>query len=353
MPILIAFFGLLIAQFVYYQNSVLGFSFWLFLSLGVVSWGEARKEKSFTFKDFPEAGLIASMVFWVILIAVGVFYFTMIKFYVADVYYRRYLVNPSENILQLEKASRFNKSRADYHITLAQDYLGRISDEAIKTEPNNQVIINLASLALQEGQSAVNVSPNRVNAQESLAVVYREIQGLAQGSLDWGIKTFEKALTLEPKSPILLVELGKLKLTEEKPEEARSLFNRALEIKENYVGAGIQLASLKESEEDLEGAVSLMEEIVAANPYSADAHFQLGRLYYNQKENDKAIGQFESVLALVPGHSNSLYSLGLVYERKGEKAKALEQFKKVLELNPDNADIKSRIKELEAPIPED
>ncbi len=53
-PLLLAFIALLIGQFVFYQNTLLAFIFWLFLAMVVISWCRVSKEKTYSFKDFPE-----------------------------------------------------------------------------------------------------------------------------------------------------------------------------------------------------------------------------------------------------------------------------------------------------------
>ncbi|MCD6500642.1 tetratricopeptide repeat protein [bacterium] len=345
-PLFLGFIALLIAQFVYYQNTVLAFSFWLFLGLTVLSWQKPLREKVYSFKEFPEVGLIFSTIFWVILIGFLTLYFYGAKFYLADIHYRNYLLAPSQNIEELEKATKLADSRTVYHIVLARNYLQRFASETAKPQPNNQIIANMVALAVQQGKKAVELSPNRVASQETLGVIYRDIQGVAQGALSWGVKSFENALALEPKNPVLLTELGKLQVSNNKFSEARDLFNRALAIKPFFVDAVIQLSILDERENKSREAITRLEDLVQNNPFSVEAHFQLGRLYYNNKDYDKAITQFQSALLIFPSHSNSHYSLGLTYEKKGEKEKALREFEKVLELNPGNEDVMRKIEEL-------
>ena len=344
--LLFGFLALLIAQFVFYQNTVLAFSFWLFLGLGVVSWQKPLKEKTYSFKEFPEIGLVFSTLFWVILIGFLALYFFGAKFYLADTHYRKYLMNPSQNLEELEKAVRLADSRTVYHIALARAYLQKFNEETAKLQPSQQIMTNLVALAVQQGNRAVQISPNRAAARETQGVVYREIQVMAQGALEWGIKSFEKAIALEPQNPVLLAELGKLKVIEGKSEEGKELFERALAIREDYFGAVLQMAFLEEREGKTDQAIERLVNLTKRNPFLVEVQFQLGRLYYNENKLDEAILRFQSALTIFPNHSNSLYSLGLALERKGEKTNALEVFEKVLELNPGNEDVIRKIEEL-------
>ena len=346
LPLFLTFFALLLGQFCYYQSTTLAFSFWLFLALGALNWQKVQKEKVFKFENFPEIGLVFNILFWLILIGIGFFYFLMIKYYIADVYYRSYLLNPQENFANLEKTTRLNDSRAIYHMTSARAYLGKIFEETDKTQPNEQLIVSFIDSSVKEARRATEISPNRIAAYEVLAIVYREIQGV-KGALEKGIESFNKALELDPKNPILLTELGKLQITNNQTEKARTLFNKAIELKKDYLDAAIQLVLLDEKEGKKKEALKKLEDLATENPFSVEVHFQLGRFYYNEKEYDKAIVQFQNVLAIFPNHSNSLYSLGLCYEMKGEKDKALKEYEKVLELNPKNTEIESKIETLE------
>jgi tetratricopeptide (TPR) repeat protein len=352
LSILLAFIALLISQFFYYQDTTLAFMFCFFLALGVVSWKKVVKETTFNFKDFPEIGLICTVVFWAILFGFLFFYFTMGKLYVADAYYRDYLTNPTEMKLTLEEANSLQKagqladSRTVYHIILARAYLGELAREAMKPEPDNQRLANIVALTVAEGKRAVELSPNRVTAQETLGFIYRDIRGLAEGASEWGIRVLEQAIELEPKNPILISELAKFYVGNEDLEKAKELFARALEVKGDYVDAAVSLSILEENEGQTEEAIRLMEELVSKVPSSVDARFQFGRLYYNQEQYDKAIEQFTIAMQLFPNHSNSIYSLGLAYQKKGDNTKALEMFKKVLELNPGNKEIQDRINEV-------
>jgi len=345
-PLMVSFFAIFAAQFAYYQTVSLAFFFWLFLALGVVSWGDSLKEKSFSFKEFPEVGLVFSIVFWVALVGVAFLYFTLGKYYLADVYYRQYLLNPTKNLVKLETSSRIAPNRTMYHIVLSRAYLQKFAEEAVKTQPDKQLVAQLINGAVQESKTSVAKSPKWVVVHENAGIVYREIRGVVQGAGDWAIKSFEDALKLEPKNPVVDTELGKIYLANENTEKAREYFNKAIAQKQDYVDANLQLAFLDDKEGKTQEAQGRLEDLVRMSPFSVEAHFQLGRVYFNSSEYDKAAEQFQTALALFPNHSNSLYSLGLIYEKQGKKDQALEMFNKVLELNPGNQDVEKKIADM-------
>ncbi len=347
LTVLTGFIALTVAQAVYYQNTVLAFSFFMMLAMGALLMKGDKKEREFDFKKFPEVGLVFSIIFWVVVVGVLFLIFNLAQYYLADVNYRGYLESQGQSLEKLEKATRLGDSRSTYHIALARGYLAEFSKEVNKPEPNTETVGNLVALAISEIRRATELSPNQVVAQEVSGVIYRDIQGLAQGAEEWAIKSFEAALELEPKNPALLTELGKLSVGQEDNTKAIELFDQAVGLKSDFIDANLQIAFIDEKEGRIEEAKTRLENLVIRNPYSTDVRFQLGRLYYNQNELSNAEGQFVLVLQLFPNHSNALYSLALIYERRDEITKALAALRSVLELNPGNQDVANKIKSLE------
>lgn len=349
LPLLMTFFALLISQFVYYQNTVLAFTFWFILGLAAVSWQKPIQEKTFSFKNFPEMNLVFSTL--LIFLSLGIFlsYYFGFRFYLADINYLKAQLMPlgEERIKILEKAVSLNPGLSVYQIVLARNYLSQISAETGKplAEQDAAKIQNLVAKAIDKAKRASELSPNNVVGWETLGMIYREIRPLAGGASDWAIKSFQKAIELEPKNPVLYTELGKLYSVSD-IQKSRENFAKAKELKSDYLDSQIQDALTYEAEQNLDEAIKRLEEVVKNYPLIIETKFQLGRLYFNRNRIDEAISQFEDVLFLFPEHSNSLYSLGLAYAKKGEKEKAISYFERVLQLNPGNQEVTNKIQEL-------
>jgi putative inorganic carbon (hco3(-)) transporter len=344
---LIVLISLLIGQFFFYQNTVLGFSFHLFLALAAINWQKPLKEKNISFKQSPEKFLIFSVILIVIGLIFLSIYFFAFKFYLADVNYKNYLETQSEE--NLIKASTLNPYQSQYKIALAKNYLNKIINEGQK--PTEQVdqnaLSNYVYLAINSAKQATEASPARVTAWETLAIIYREIQGIAAGAREWGINSFEKAIILEPLNPALQTELGKLYFFAGQPDKAKDQFNKAKQVMPEYADASIQLALLYEIEDDINQAIKQMEELVSFYPHNIEVIFQLGRFYLNNNQLDQSIEQLEWAVQLFPNHSNSLYVLAVAHQRKDNKERAIELFEKVLEINPTNENVIEKLAELE------
>lgn len=352
LPLIMSFTALIVGAFVYYQNTSLAFLFWMILGLLVVSWpGESflKQERNISFKNLPESSLIFLTSAVILGVATLSLYFYGIKYYLADVNYSGALVKTGEQRINgLEKAVNQNPNFSSYKTMLARFYLIEALNELQRpsSEQDPAKIQLLISGAVDQAMLATHLQSNLVANWETLAVVYGELKDFVSGAAEWGVKSFGKAIELEPTNPVFYVELGKLYLAIGDKEKAKDNFNKALEEKSDYTAASIQLALLLEQDNLKDEAVAELENLVQGNPLNADARFQLGRLYFNNNRTDEAIGQFQSAIILVPNHSNAHYALGVAYASKGEKELAIQEFEKVLELNPGTADVQNKLKDL-------
>jgi len=344
---------LIIGQTVYYQNTSLSFIFWMVLGLSVVSmWAKSpalMREKKVSFKNFPESSLIFLTLVIIFGVAISAFYFYGVRYYLADANYFKALSASGQSRTEiLQKAVSQNSKFPNYRQALARSYLAEVLGEMQKpqTEQDAAKIQSLVSLSIDQGRIATVLAPSQISGWETLGVIYREIGGVAAGATEWGIKSFEKAIELEPTNPVLRAELGKLYLASGDNEKAKENFNKALEKKSDYAAAVIQLALLLERDNAIDEAIANLENLIKNSPLEAEARFQLGRIYFNNGRTDEAIGQFNSVTILAPNHSNAHYSLGVAYAAQKKTQSAIQEFEKVLELNPDNADIIKKLKSL-------
>ena len=350
LPLLMVFVALLVGQFFYYQNTTLALLFWLSLAISVVSWQKPMGKKVISFKDFPELNLVFSTIVIIVGAVILGTYFYATKFYLADVNYAKAQKTAvsAERIVDLEGAVRLNPGLAQYRTILARVYMTEALAEMQKpqAEQDTEKTQLLVATAINQARVATDLAPNQVAAWETLAMVYREIRSAAAGATEWGIKSFQEAIVLEPTNPVLYTELDKLYLATNEIDKAREQFAKAIAVKSDYTDALIQQVLLLEKEGDAKAALQELEKLATNYPLSAEILFQLGRLYFNNNQISKAITQFQSVVLLVPGHSNAHYSLGVAYAAQGKKDLAIAEFEKVLTLNPDNQDVQKKIDQL-------
>lgn len=352
------FVGAILSQIFFYQNMVLGGIFWL--ALGISANFSDFQEKKFSIKDRPLISICFETfaIIFLIILSMGAFF--GIKFYKADLKYARG-INASEidkKISFFGEAIKSNRYQSQYQIAMSQALIIKLGQEIARTdissEEKQKILAAYLDILNQYAKNAVSVSPNQIMTRQNLANIYRDFIGIAGGAEEWAITSYNKAIELEPKNPVLYVERGKVYEASNKKDEARSDFEKAKEIAPSYPAATLALALLEEKEGKNEKAISLLEDFLNKflNRYgfsvSADIVFNLGRIYYNNDQIDQAIDILEVARLAMPQNSNILYMLGLAYQKKGNINEAKNLIEKVLELNPGNEEVKKKLEELES-----
>lgn len=120
----------------------------------------------------------------------------------------------------------------------------------------------------------------------------------------WGLEQyseannqFREALKLHPKSVEIRVRWGRLFLERFNKDEAKGLFEEALQIKENDAGANLGLA-LVAAEGFSSAAVHFATRAAELDPKMAEAHELLAYLALEDNDNDRAAKEADKALAI-------------------------------------------------------
>ncbi len=366
LPLVLAWLALFIAQFIYWQNTVLLFFFWLFTALIVFVWqemqGEKAKKINFSFRKIPEVGLIFNVVLLILVFGLISLFYLGARFYLAEVKLSQGFENNEELIRNFEEAVNLNRYRANYRQSLSQIYLADAFIESNKPEEemNVSLLQSLAAGSIQQARAATLLSPNLVSAWDNLGVIYRDSSNLVGGTIPFAIESFEKAKEMEPTNPVFYRQICRLNLISEEKDwdKTISYCQRAVELKPNYLDAHIQLALVYEQKGELETAVKQMEAILdklkgvsfqrgsELAGAATEIYFQLGRLYFNLNQMDKAISMFEQAVIVTPNYANARYALALSYLNKNRNQDALTQLQLVDQLVPGNENVQALIEQL-------
>jgi len=349
------FVGIVTAMFFYPTNVSLLFLFWVGVSTFLVLMEE--KKKSWVLESVSTSSILVSFAFILALIFGIAICFMTGERYLAEVRYQQGIQawqrgdNLEATNLLLRAVSLTGGSQDTYFRDLSQIYLFRIREEIQKNRPaeeTSRIITPLIGNAINSAKSATDVAPENVANWSVRGFVYRQMINLLEGAVDWAKKSYERAITLEPKNPYLYTELGRVYLAQEDTEKAREQFQKALELKTDYAPARFQIALLYVKENKIKEAIAEMENAKNLSPMDVGVAFQLGFLYYNDQQYDKAKAELERAVSLNENYSNARYFLGLIYDKEGKKDEAILQFEKIAELNPDNEEVKKILENLRA-----
>lgn len=167
--------------------------------------------------------------------------------------------------------------------------------------------IHYSNLSVKYLSEALNEKQDARDIYEYLGLSYARM-----GDREKSIENFEKAVALNPSSPLLILSLANAYLENRETEAAARVLNSMGDIEDNeditekkYLLAGRVNHELGNSEQ----AEACLKKAIEINSSLVDAH----------------------------------YYLGLVYEARGEKRKAERQWRTGYRINPDYLPIKNRL----------
>jgi len=391
-----AWFLLVVSKFIYSSTVTLEFASWLTMALLVIV--HRRDFFSVKFENSPRAAMTLSFVFILGVVVALSGMFVEGQRYAAEVNYAAAIRTDNAGgdvdkvIDSLAKASDLNNANDVYVRNLSLALLAKANKEAgtpldIKKgeketddefkarqqagqQDKVRQVAALAANAVNIGKRATDMNGANVANWSVLASIYQNLFGVTQGADDWAVKSYEKAIELEPANPQLHNELGKVYMyqadlasqgTQDKDEakkkeaetkmndllaKAVDSFNKAIELKSDFAPGRFDLALAFDRQGKLKEAITKMEEVIALNPKDVGVGFQLALMYFRDGRKDDAIGLLDAVITLSPNYSNARWYLAAMYEEKGQFDKAIEQIKKVDELNPNTDVVKQKLDEL-------
>lgn len=331
----------------------------LSLSLAVLYLESNAKEDfiNFSLKASPKFALTLAFIYLLIFASVAFLFVFFGKVYVADLKMGSAAreATPSEagSIAKIAQAISINPREGKYFTRLGQEYMALTNQEMLKEEKDRSVdkIQTYLTLAIQAGKRGEDLMKNDVTTVEALAQIY-ENAGLYVGdALQLAEDTYNRAKELEPNNPDILVKLGQIKLkmvalkkddNEKKQtvEDARDLFQKAIEVRGNYSPAYYNLSLSQEALGDLDKAIENMANAAMLEKGNINYVFNLARLYQARGKNDDlktAESLYKQILGVNDKEINTHFNLGLLYEKDNKKAEAVDELKKVIELLPEGS----------------
>jgi Flp pilus assembly protein TadD len=161
--------------------------------------------------------------------------------------------------------------------------------------------------------AATQIGPTLAEANNLLGIAYDRVGWHKQA-----VEAYNRALTVAPKDPIAIANLGYSLYLANDYAGALKRLKQAAKLSPGqpviYNNLGIVTAALGKYDEAYKYFV------IASNDY--DAHLKLASILEDQHRDRDAIKHYEAALAMQPGASAILERLVALYERTGERDKA-------------------------------
>lgn len=132
--------------------------------------------------------------------------------------------------------------------------------------------------------------------------------------------------------------LGTVYLAQEKREEAERAYEGALAVRPTFTLALLNLGRLRASQKRFDDALPLLVRAAETQPQSAEAHYMAGEAYLQIKKGSKAIPHLEEAARL--GRPEAHLRLAWLYNAAGIKGKAAAEYEEFLKKKPDHPERK-------------
>ncbi len=213
--------------------------------------------------------------FLLILTVVGVPLYYAGRMVVSDLTFQRSLVAASKNngleTYNLQNAAiQIFPYRDIYHRSFSQTNIALANSLASSQAQNKdaspsaqlqQNITTLIQQSINEGRTAVSISPATSFNWNNLSSIYRSLIGFGQNADQFAVATAQQAIALDPSNPQQYVELGGLYYQLKAYDEAIRQFQIAISLKGDYANAYYNLGHALESKGDFKNAVAAYQAV--------------------------------------------------------------------------------------------
>ncbi len=273
------------------------------VSVAVVSYPEKFATLKLSLRTSPKYALALAAIFLCVSAGVVILFTMGLKMYLADVYAKKALVASDVNkkISNLSQAVQLASYQDNYYVDLANNYMAMANKKALGAKEQTEVQSNLG-LAIESGQRAVDISPNKAANNEALGLIYENASFYTRGALEWAEKYYNKEIELDPNNPTPYLRIALIKMAQAKNEkdasekeyyvkEAIKKYDEALEKKNDLASAYYGKAIAYEKLNNLDKSIEELKNATIFSRNNLDYYFELGRLYFNRGVSQSSIQQ--------------------------------------------------------------
>lgn len=263
------FVYLFICLFIFPTSLIVWFLFFVLLAIMSQQYNNGAMKQSINLGDLLP--LYIGIVIFSLGMIGGAGYFIG-RSYASEYYYKKSLDGYVNNSVQelynnQRQAIIFNPFIEKYHLSFSQTNLliadnlskknsGKISDQ------DRQTITQAIQASIAEAKSAVSLNSLKAANWENLALIYRNIINVVQGSDTWTISAYQRAIVLDPQNALYRIDLGGVYYSLAKYDDAANFFQQAIGIKPDYPNAQYNYAWAAFQRKDYSQAALSMQNVL-------------------------------------------------------------------------------------------
>ena len=163
---------------------------------------------------------------------------------------------------------------------------------------------------------------------------------LDQGDVNNALIQLQGVVTSSPDNAVAHYELGRAFMASGRPdsrEAARQNFERAIQLRQDYIQPRLGLAELQVMHGEYDAALDSVREILGRDPANVNAKVIQSQAYLGQKKYGDSDTLLAAVLKTNPSSPDVYFQAGMSNRSQGKLAAAEMAFLRAWELNPNNS----------------
>jgi spermidine synthase len=166
------------------------------------------------------------------------------------------------------------------------------------------------------------------------AQAYNRIAAKVRSNPEEAMTLWKKALEYDPSYGMTYGNLGSYYYGQEKLPEAISAYEKAVQLLPELPELWYILGSAYVAIGRLDNAIEAWQKAIKLKPNFAEAYNDLGVAYAHLGRYKEAIAAYKSAVVIKPDFADAYYNLGLAYEAISEWQNAISSYQKAVEKNP-------------------
>jgi len=217
------------------------------------------------------------------------------------------------------------------------------TENLIKAYPNDSLLFNISGIcyktigklneAVKSFEKALVIQPTYAEVHYNLAVTYQELI-----QLDAAINSYKTALKIKPDYADACNNLGVIFNKLNQNDDAVKILKKALTIKPDFADASNNLGIAFKKLGQVDDAIKSYEKAIAIKPDYAQAHNNLGNALKNLGKLDLAVKSYKKAFSIKPNYAEAHNNLGITLTQLNQLVSAIESHEKALAIKPDYAE---------------
>ncbi|MGB3514347.1 MAG: tetratricopeptide repeat protein [Microcoleaceae cyanobacterium] len=188
-------------------------------------------------------------------------------------------------------------------------------------------------------QQAITISQQIVQIKpqpKAYKIIGNALQ--AMGKLEEALDWYNRALEIKPDFVEVYANLGTIFAQQKQWEKAISYYRKAISVKPEFAGAYRNLGKIYTQVNQLVAAAECLEQALKIEPGKATAeeYLSLGNTFSENEKLDQAVACYKKAIQLNPQLVEASYKLGEIFIQNGQWGEAITYYQRVISANPNS-----------------